>query len=42
MRVSDWERGVHVPSTQNLLALATATGRSLAWFYTDHSSERAA
>lgn len=42
MRVSDWERGVHVPSTQNLVALATATGRSLAWFYTDHDAELAA
>ena len=38
MRVSEWERGVHVPSMGNLAALAMATGRTIAWFYTDHDA----
>lgn len=42
MRVSDWERGEHVPSMGNLAALAMATGRDMAWFYTDHDASAAA
>ena len=39
--VSKWERGQHSPSAVNLAAVATVTGRDLAWFYTDHSQAKA-
>lgn len=41
MYVSRWERGVVMPSPQNLVRLATALGRDLAWFYTDHERKAA-
>lgn len=37
--VSDWERGVALPSTANAAALAQELGRDIAWFYTDHDEE---
>jgi transcriptional regulator with XRE-family HTH domain len=40
--VSKWERSWHRPSEENLVALAEALGQPIAWFYTDHSSEKAA
>lgn len=42
MRVSDWERGVCSPSMGNLAALAMLTGKTMAWFYTDHDASAAA
>ena len=42
MRVSDWERGVCSPSMGNLAALAMLTGKTMAWFYTDHDAKAAA
>jgi transcriptional regulator with XRE-family HTH domain len=42
MLVSKWERGRHRPSDQNLQLVAEVTGRELAWFYTDHTTEQRA
>jgi transcriptional regulator with XRE-family HTH domain len=39
LAVSRWERAVAVPRQDNLQALAEATSRTLAWFYTDHSEQ---
>jgi transcriptional regulator with XRE-family HTH domain len=33
MKVSRWERGEHLPSSESLVALATVLGREPAWFY---------
>jgi transcriptional regulator with XRE-family HTH domain len=41
LAVSRWERAVSVPRQENLQALAEATGQPLAWFYTDHSEQKA-
>jgi transcriptional regulator with XRE-family HTH domain len=41
-QVSLWERGRHQPTTANLAAVADATGRDLAWFFTEHPEEAAA
>lgn len=40
LAVSRWERGVSVPRQDNLQALASATDRTLGWFWTDHSGQR--
>ncbi len=44
MAVSRWERGVHRPNEENLVALAELLGRDVAWFYSESSpgTERAA
>lgn len=42
MAVSRWERGVHKPDDENLIALSRVLGQSVAWFYTDHSEQVAA
>ena len=34
--VSKWERGMYRPSHENMIRLAGALGRSVAWFYTEH------
>lgn len=34
--VSRWERGLVMPSTENLIALADAFDVPVAWFYVDH------
>lgn len=39
LAVSRWERGVSLPSRENLAALSDLTGREVGWFY---SAERAA
>jgi transcriptional regulator with XRE-family HTH domain len=36
MLVSKWERGIHRPSDENLAALSTALGLTVAWLYTEH------
>lgn len=33
MKVSRWERGVHLPEGDSLVALAVVLGREPAWFY---------
>jgi transcriptional regulator with XRE-family HTH domain len=38
-RVSKWERGVYMPSTDALTGLAAALGKDLAWFFTDHAEK---
>lgn len=40
-RVSKWERGIYMPSTDALTGLASALGKDLAWFFTDHAPENA-
>ncbi|TXH49116.1 MAG: XRE family transcriptional regulator [Desulfurellales bacterium] len=42
LAVSRWERGVSLPSRDNFQALAAVTGREVAWFYTEHTTESAA
>lgn len=39
MAVSRWERAVNHPSHENLIALASALGLDIAWFYTDHDHD---
>jgi transcriptional regulator with XRE-family HTH domain len=33
MTVSRWERGVHLPSLENQIALGQALDRDVSWFY---------
>lgn len=35
--VSRWERGLVMPTLENLVGLAVAFGRDAAWFYVDHA-----
>lgn len=37
--ISKWERGVHRPSDEALLALGAVLGHDLAWFFTDHDAD---
>lgn len=41
MKVSRWERGAHVPSNDNLVALAAIFSVDVSWFY-ETSEARAA
>lgn len=41
MAVSRWERGVHLPSRENLVTAAEVLGRDPAWFYTEHGRDTA-
>jgi transcriptional regulator with XRE-family HTH domain len=41
-RVSKWERGIYMPSTDALTGLASALGKDLGWFFTDHDPSKAA
>lgn len=36
MVISKWERANHRPSHENMIRLAEALDRSVAWFYTEH------
>jgi transcriptional regulator with XRE-family HTH domain len=40
MKVSRWERGEHLPSSESLVALAVLLGVDVSWFY--ESEEKAA
>lgn len=42
LAVSRWERGVSLPLSENLEALAAALDRTVAWFYTDGDLQEAA
>lgn len=42
INVSRWERGQVLPSSVSLMALADALKQPVAWFYTDHGTEREA
>jgi transcriptional regulator with XRE-family HTH domain len=37
LAVSRWERGVSMPRPENLMALAEALDREVAWFYSEPS-----
>ena len=40
-QLSEWERGVWKPGDRNLVRLADALGRTLAFFYTEHPAVEA-
>lgn len=40
--VSDWERGVASPSSENMAAVAVALGRDIGWFYVAEAAKAAA
>lgn len=40
--VQAWEANTRTPRMAGLLAIAAATGRDVAWFYTDHETRGAA
>jgi transcriptional regulator with XRE-family HTH domain len=42
MAVSRWETGAHKPSDAFLVRLSEVLGHDPAWFFTDHSDQRAA
>lgn len=42
MAISKWERGLHTPADNNLLALGERLSRDIGWFYTDHTKNQKA
>jgi transcriptional regulator with XRE-family HTH domain len=42
MTVSRWERGENRPSDGYLIVLSEVLEREVAWFYTDHASQKEA